>query len=201
MKTLQTQTEEVETLIVEKEAQGFFLAVERQQMSQVQQTTDTAIALLNQGSYEECFTKAREAFVLLSDLENGLNNLLTDASHSVYILLAFICATSIVVASLIYDDSLQKALFSTGFYAVLLVIFYYLHPGAQITPLSEILKISIISLIVVNAVTAIAPKLMNRESKGRDISLANMTVPLFSIAKRSLRRRRLRNALSSQGTI
>ena len=196
MNTLQTQIDEVETLINEKEEQGFFLAVERQQMSQVQQTTDNAVALLDQGSFEEAFTKAREAFVLLSDLEKGLNNLLTDASQSVYILLAFICATSIVVASLLFDDNIHKALFSTGFYAVLLTVFYYLHPGAQITPIIDLIKISVISLVAVNAIAALMPKLMNRESKGRDVSLANMAVPLFSIAKRSLRRKRLRFLLT-----
>ena len=196
VENLQTQTTAVESLIIEKEEQGFFLAVERQHLGEVQQTIDAAEALLIQDNFEEAFTKSREAFVLLSDLENGLNSLLTDASRSVYILLGFICATSIVVASLLYENSLNKALFSTGFYAVLLIIFYYLHPGAQITDKIELIKISAVSLITVNAAAWILPKLMNRGSTGRDISLANMTVPIFSIAKRSLRRRRLRFLLT-----
>lgn len=196
VENLQKQTAAVESLIIDKEEQGFFLAVERQHLGEVQQTIDAAKSLLSQENYKEAFTKSREAFVLLSDLENGLNNLLTDASRSVYILLGFICATSIVVASLLFENSLNKALFSTGFYAVLLVVFYYLHPGAQITDKIELIKISAISLITVNAIAAILPKLMNRESTGRDISLANMTVPIFSIAKRSLRRRKIRFILT-----
>jgi len=196
IETIQTQTAEVDSIIVEKEEQGFFLAVERHQLGDVQQTIDTATSLLSQGNFEEAFTKSREAFVLLSDLENGLNNLLSDASRSVYILLGFICATSIVVASLLYENSLHKALFSTGFYTLLLIIFYYLHPGAQITDKIELVKISVISLLVVNTAAWILPKLMNRGSTGRDISLTNMMVPIFSIAKRSLRRRRLRFLLT-----
>jgi ABC-type lipoprotein release transport system permease subunit len=101
-----------------------------------------------------------------------------------------------VVASLLYENSLHKALFSTVFYALLLLVFYYLHPGAQITDKIELIKISAISLITVNAIAALLPKLMNRESTGRDVSLANMMIPIFSIAKRSLRRRKIRFLLT-----
>ena len=91
--TLQNATETAENLITVKEDEGFFLAVERQQLSHIKQTTNAAISLKDQEHYAEAFTKSREAYVLIADLENGLNNMLLDATRSVYILIGFIAIT------------------------------------------------------------------------------------------------------------
>ncbi len=193
---LQNETQGVESLIVDKEKQGFFLAVERQQLSGIKQTTNAAISLMEQSRYAEAFTKSREAFVLISDLENGLNGMLIDASRSVYILVGFISITSIIVASLLFEDPMKKVAVSVAFFCVLFLALYYLHPGAQIATRTELAKVSITSLVSVNLIALILPRFMNQSSTGKEVSLINMSVPIFSIAKRSLRRRRLRFALT-----
>ncbi len=194
--TLQNETAAVQSLITEKEKAGFFLAVERQQLSQIKQTTNTAISFLEQSRYDEAFTKSRETYVLISDLENGLNNILVDATRSVYILVGFIAITSIIVASLLFEDSLRKLIVSTVLFTALLLSLYYLHPGAQIADKLELINVSVASLILANLFEIMLPRLLSRPSSGREVSLINMTVPVFSIAKRSLRRRKIRFILT-----
>ena len=194
--TLQNETASVETLINQKENAGFFLAVERQQLSQIKQTTNLAISYMEQGRYDDAFTASRESYVLISDLQNGLNNILLDATRSVYILVGFIAITSIVVASLLFENSKQKLTVSTVLFTTLLLTLYYLHPGAKIADKLELIKVSAASLIIANLMEIMLPRLLSRPSSGREVSFLNMTVPVFSIAKRSLRRRKLRFLLT-----
>jgi len=193
---LQNETETVEQLIMEKESEGFFFSVERQQLSKIKQTTNAAISLLEQERYAEAFTKSRETYVLISDLDNGLRNMLLDASRSVYILIGFIALSSGIIANLLFEKNSQKVVISLGLFIILFFSLYNLHPGSQVASTVELLKISAISLITVNIIALSLPRFLNRSSSGRDISLLNMTVPIFSIAKRSLRRRKLRFALT-----
>ena len=196
IRKLQNETEAVEQLIIEKEEDGFFFSVERQQLSKIKQTTNVAISLLEQERYAEAFTKSREIYVLISDLDNGLRNMLLDASRSVYILIGFIAITSSIVANLLYENNLKKITTSLGLFIILIFTLYFLHPGSQVANTTELVKTSAITLITVNTIVQILPRLLNRPSSGKDISLLNMTVPIFSIAKRSLRRRKLRLALT-----
>jgi len=193
---LQNETETVEQLIMEKEEEGFFFSVERQQLSKIKQTTNAAISLIEQERYAEAFTKSRETYVLIADLDNGLRNMLLDASRSVYILIGFIALSSGIIANLLFEKNSQKAAISLGLFIILFFALYNLHPGSQVASTVELVKISAISLITVNIMALILPRFLNRSSSGRDISLLNMTVPIFSIAKRSLRRRKLRFALT-----
>ncbi len=193
---LQNETETIEKLIMAKEEEGFFFSVERQQLSKIKLTTNAAISLIEQESYAEAFTKSRETYVLISDLDNGLRNMLLDASRSVYILIGFIALTSSIIANLLFEKNSQKVTISLGLFIILFFALYYLHPGSQVASTVELVKISAISLITVNILALILPRLLNRSSSGRDVSLLNMTVPIFSIAKRSLRRRKLRFALT-----
>ncbi len=194
--TLQNETSVVESLINAKEDEGFFLAVERQQISKIKQTTNAAIQLVEQERYAEAFTKSRETYVLISDLKNGLNNLLLDASRSVYILIGFIALTSTLIASLLFENNIRKITSSLALFIILVLSLYYLHPGSQVASFEELIKVSALSLASANIIMLALPMFMNRSSSGRDVSLVNMTVPIFSIAKRSLRRRRLRFALT-----
>jgi ABC-type lipoprotein release transport system permease subunit len=193
---LQSETEAIESIINEKEEQGFFLAVERQQLTKIKQTTNAAISLIDQSRYNEAFTKSREIFILISDLETGLNNMLVDAVRSVYILVGFIGLTSIIVASLLFEDSLRKIIVSVGFFSVLLYSLYILHPGTQFIKSTELMQISLISLVSLNIIAFILPRFLSRPSTGVEVSLLNMIIPIFSISKRSLRRRRVRFALT-----
>jgi ABC-type lipoprotein release transport system permease subunit len=193
---LKEETLGVEVLLRDKEEQGFFLAVERQQLSRIKLTTNAAESLLLQSKYDEAFTKSREAFVFLSDTETGLTSMLIDAARSVYILVGFIGLTSLIVSSLLYEENLTKILVSVVVFSVLLVTLYYLHPGAQIANRQELLQVAAISIIAVNLLSIGLPRFLNRSSSGTEVSKINMIVPLFSISKRSLRRRKLRFALT-----
>ena len=196
IQTLQNKTRTLQTLINQKEKEGFYLAVERQQINQIQRLTNDATSLTNQGRFSEAFAKCRETYIQIQDLENGLNNLITDARRSVYILVAFTTITSIITATMLHEDHTRKIATSAIIFTLLLISLHILHPGAQITRTRDLVKNSAIIYTTLTITTITLPRLLNTQSKGKDVSLLNMTVPILSIAKRSLRRRRLRFILT-----
>jgi hypothetical protein len=193
---LQNETDTIEKLITEKEAEGFFLAMERLQLSSIKQTTIDAISLKEQSKYDEAFTKSREAFVLISDLEVGFNNMLIEALRSIYILIGFIGLTSIIITSLLFEDYQKKLVVSVSFFTILVFSLFYLHPGTQMVNRTELVKVSMLTLVSVNILALLLPRFLNRSSTGTEVSILNILIPVFSISKRSLRRRRLRFALT-----
>jgi ABC-type lipoprotein release transport system permease subunit len=193
---LEEETKNLETLIIDKERDGFYLAVERQQLSEIHQTTNAAILVMEQGRFKEAFTKSREVFLLISDLENGLNGLLVDALRSVYILVGFTAITAIIFSSLLFEESKRKVFTSLILFAALAFALFYLHPGAQVTGVQDLVKVSVISIISLNIIALVSPFGLNKVASKVDVSLLNLTIPLISIAKRSLRRRKTRFVLT-----
>lgn len=183
-------------LILDKEEQGFFLAVERQKLGRAESLISVAQTRLGSGGFEEAFTSLREAYVVLSDLESSVTSMLGDAERSVFILIVFIALTSQVVASLLYEDMLRKNLVGLFVFIVLFVALYSLHPGVQIAEPFEIMRMGVYSLVSVSIAGVIVPIILQRGSKTVNPSIQHMVIPLLSISKRSLMRRKLRFILT-----
>ncbi|MCW4048149.1 MAG: FtsX-like permease family protein [Candidatus Bathyarchaeota archaeon] len=188
-------TDQVKALLLEKESEGFFLAVERQQLSQVITITDEAETILDLGDYEKSFTRLREAYVVLSDLRVGLTSLVADAARSVYILVGFVAISSVIVAFLMFEDNLWKLAASSLVYLIFLYTLHELHPGSSIITQMDYIRVSIASFVTVNIGAYSLPRFLS-DGGGDKVPLRNMIVPILSVAKRSLRRRWLRFALT-----
>lgn len=187
-------TDATSKLILEKEEEGFFLAVERQRLSGVIRLTDEAESWIASGSYDIAFTRLREAYLELTDVTRLLNGMINDAMNSVYLLVGFMAITATIISSIVYDDNLRKIGLSSIIYMVLLVAFYMLHPGSGLITISEFLKIGTVSFGVVSAIGFMIPSFLSEG--GVNTSLRNVAVPILSVAKRGLRRRWLRFGLT-----
>lgn len=194
--TITNKTAVLTDLILEKEEQGFFLAVDRQKLGRAESLTSAAQSHLESGRYDAAFTSLREGYVILSDLENSITSMLGDAERSVFVLVAFIAITSQVIAHLLYEDSSRKLITGGVSFFALLGALYYLHPGAQITETSEILWVSAVTLTTVSLASVIVPMLMKRGKQTANATIQHMVLPILSISKRSLRRRKLRFLLT-----
>ncbi len=188
-------------LILDKEEQGFFLAVERQKLGNAESLTSAAQSRMDSGGFDEAFTSLREAYVILTDLENSVTSMLGDAERSVFILIVFIALTSQVMATLLYDDTVRKTTISGVVFIILLAVLYGLHPGAQITKPFDIMRMGAYSLVFVTLAGVIGPKILQRGPETTNASIQHMVVPILSISKRSLRRRRLRFLLTLTSVI
>ena len=190
------KTADLTDLILDKEEQGFFLAVERQKLGRAESLTSIAKTRMDSSGFEEAFTSLREAYVILTDLENSVTSILGDAERSVFILIVFIALTSQVVATLLHDDTVKKAVVGGVVFIVLLAALYSLHPGAQITEPLDIMRMGAYSLVFVSLAGVMIPSILQRGPETTNASLQHMVVPILSISKRSLRRRKLRFLLT-----
>lgn len=188
-------------LILDKEEQGFFLAVERQKLGRAESLTLAAQSRMDSGGFDEAFTSLREAYIILTDLENSVTSMLGDAEKSVFILIVFIALTSQVVATLLHENALKKTAISVFVFIVLLAVLYSLHPGAQVTEPFDIMRMGVYSLVFVSLTGVIVPKILQKGSKTTNASIQHMVIPILSISKRSLRRRKIRFLLTLTSVI
>ncbi len=156
------KTARLTSLILDKEGQGFFLAVERQKLGRAESLTSAALTRMESGGSEEAFTSLREAYVILTDLENSVTSMLGDAERSVFILIVFIALTSQVIATLLHEDTLKKTAIGGVVFIILLAALYSLHPGAQITAPLDIILMGAYSLAFVSLAGNMVPYILQR---------------------------------------
>jgi ABC-type lipoprotein release transport system permease subunit len=186
----------LEALLLEKEGEGFYLAVERQRLSRASGILSEAAAQMEAGSYEESFTSLREAYIMLTDVRSAVEGMVGDAARSTYTLTLFIAVTSLVVSSLVYENAALKAVFSSAAYVALLYALTRLHPGVALVAWGDFIAVAAACIVAVNVGAVIAPGLLSRWRGGDGVPILTLLVPMLSIAKRSLRRRWLRFGLT-----
>lgn len=189
-------SENITRIIDEKEEDGFFLAIEKHRLSSVQRLINEAEDYVTQGSFELAFTRLREAYVELSDINYSVLGMTAEALRSVYLLIAFFALSSTIVGFVIYDQSLEKIIASSIIYAVLLVGLQYLHPGNQLVSRVDYVSGAVVAFIGIQFIGNYLPRLFQSKSHDAQVPLISLLVPIFSIAKRSLKRRRLRFGLT-----
>ena len=196
LSTVRTASADVGAMIEDKEKEGFYLAVERQRLAQITSLTLEAENYLNQGVYRNSFTRLREAYIEILNLHNWLETMYGEALISVFFLVLFLAFTATTTSFLLFQEKSYKIAGSLAFYAVFLLAFYLLYPGSQLVEASLFLGTSLTSLVAALGVTILFPRILKGRKVKGDVPLGNMIVPVFSIAKRSLSRRRLRFALT-----
>jgi len=189
-------TSSMEALLLEKESEGFYLAVERQRLSVAAGLVAEAEAQMETGSYEDSFTSLREAYIVLIDVRGAVEGMVGDAARSTYTLILFIAVTSIVVSSLVFEAAVMKVVFSSAAYVVLLYALTRLHPGVALVAWGDFVMVAAACIAAVNAVAVLAPGLLSSWRGGDGVPILTLLVPMLSVAKRNLRRRWLRFGLT-----
>jgi hypothetical protein len=188
-------------LINEKEAGGFYLAVERQRLAVVESSVSEGEALMNEGLYEASYTRLRFAYVELENLRDWITGMSQEASQSMLLLTGFVASSAAISALLLWEDDRRKILGAFLLFMPLAVTLYMLYPGSQIVSLSEFIKDATASMGVVLALVLLLPRALKVGETGGRVTLRNMAIPVLSMAKRNLRRRRLRMGLTLTSVI
>ena len=193
---VKAEASEIESMINETEEEGFYLTVERQRFNQITSLILEAENYFSQGAYETSFTRLRGAYVEISNLRDWLNSMHSEALTSVFILVAFLVFTAATTSHLLFEEKIQKIGGTSAFCVLFLMALYLLYPGSRLVKASLFLGASLLLLLTVLSLSTWVPSVLKgREVRGR-VPLRNMVVPIFSIAKRSLRRRKLRFVLT-----
>ena len=195
LSTVKREISDVSLIIKEREEKGFYVTLERQKLARINSLVSEAEILLNQ-SYESSFSKLREAHTEITNLMEWLNKMYVEALRSIFLLIPFLAFTSAVTSSIFFEDLKPKLCLTSVSYTIMLLSLFYLYPGSRMVAPSLLLECSLASLIIVLALFATLPMLLKGREFGGRVPLRNLMIPIFSIAKRNLRRRKLRSVLT-----
>ncbi len=181
--------------IVVMEMQGFYLVREKGILSRAGVSYTEAKQLYESGSYAKGFDIGKMSYIDARKTLGDLNNLFLDAASSVYILVGFLALASVTAGFLLVDSTRLQVTLGAGLYLASLLAMGRVYPGAAATPLQGFLLTSVVSFAAVVLGVIFTPRLIGDGGEGK-VSLSGVILPIFRIAKRSLKRRRLRFILT-----
>ena len=187
---------EVSPRIGVMERQGFYLVSEKGVLASAEANYVQARQLYGSGSYAEGFDLAKRSYIDASRTLGDLNNLYFDATSSVYILIGFLAVASVTAGFLLVDSKRLQITLGVGLYIGALFVLSSVYPGTTATPIQGFLLVAGVSYVIVVAAAALLPRFLGGVSGYDRVNLSSVLVPVVSIAKRSLKRRRLRFILT-----
>jgi ABC-type lipoprotein release transport system permease subunit len=165
--------------INETEEIGFYVLSEKRDLIKAQNLIENAEQHLLRQHYDESYADLREAYTKIMFITDQTQAMYVDASASVSIILIFLALTSTTLSYMLFEDWFMKMLATGLSYTLLIVLFYFVYPGCQIVGIPSFLFTSSLSIGFFILTTSVLPHFLP------------MTV-IFSLAKRTIRRRALR---------
>ena len=187
---------EAESAKLEAEAQGFYTSSEASMILDARGLLDLAETEYLQCEYALCYNDLRSAYLLTMNVVNTLNSFAVEAAVSVNLILVFMALTSSALASLVSEKVRTRALFTGVLYTVMVVYLNVVYPGCGQVDYKTQAAVSLASLLLALVLPVIRIKALNKLKVG-EIGFYDAVTSVFSMAKRNLRRRKLRTVLTS----
>jgi len=187
---------EVMETIEMMEGYGFYVVRERGTIASAEEWLSDSSALLGEARYVESFGSVKEGYIKINDTYDRIQYMISDASSSVYVIIVFLALTSTTIAFLLTNEIRFKVMGSVAIYAVFLLVLYSVYPGSLFIPLVEYAFIGLLSITFSIFVAVILPRRLKGRGRRGHVPLRNIIVPLFSMAKRSVGRKRKRFLLT-----
>lgn len=185
---------EVEKKIGEMDRLGFYLSLEKQRFVAVSGIVDSAKFDLLRGV--DSFKELRRAYIDITDLNSSLIGMYGSAATSVYVLIFFLAFTSTTISFLFFEKSRYKLVASVGLTVLMHLMLHEIYPGADYISTVTFLEFSAVAWFAALLTVIVLPHYMKGRAFDGRTPLWNIIVPIFSLAKRSLIRRRLRFILT-----
>ncbi|MCX6641922.1 MAG: ABC transporter permease, partial [Candidatus Bathyarchaeota archaeon] len=125
-----------------------------------------------------------------------LETLQLDASFSIYSIVGFVAISAVMLGFLFSNSSGIKTMISLTLYTLMLIVIYIVYPGSSTIPTMRFVLVGVSAFATVLGTALFIPLFLGRAVGGEQVNLLAVIVPIFSIAKRSLMRRRLRFLLT-----
>lgn len=177
--------EPIETSIEEMEGKGFYATVERQEFAKFKNLVYEAGREPNIYSYDERYADLVEANIGISQIRLKLNDIRVNASSSTFIITLFLTLTAVALSSFLVQNTYLKIVATGISSSLFFTIVYFTYPGFRLVQSSWFFIVIILSILI----TLLATSFVSRLSGGKIFSV-------FSIAKKNLKRRRLRFTLT-----
>ena len=193
---VQNLLEDLETLLEQAEQRGFYVSAERRDLTRSRNLLIFAESKRMEGLYANSYADVLQAYQVGSQLSQRISVIYQSAPVSAIFSPLFFAFTAVVVASLVFEGKKLKILMTLLVYVFLLVSFYYLSPGIHVVERSLIIKTSIGFISAVLILSLAVPRLVKEAEVKGHIAFRSAIVALFSLAKRNMKRRRLRTLLT-----
>lgn len=187
---------DVEQNLTRMESTGFYTASQRHQLRGSNELVQSGTYHLEAGDYDASYVDLRQAYLKLDGVKDWLETVAVEASVSLNILIAFVSLTSVAVASLLTNSGLMKLLVASVLYVPMLLFLHRVYPGSGAVAAEAFFGTSLVSLSFALFIEGAAPRILGqREGRGGLSRLAAIPV-IFAMAKRNLRKRRLRTSFT-----
>jgi len=198
---MEKNIKEVNERIDKMDNMGFYLYLEKQKFVDISGMVDKAMYDLMCGSYVDSFKELRRANIEITELLNHLVGIFSSAATSVFILIFFLAFTSMVITLLLFEKSLYKAVASGILTALFHILLHNIYPGATYIPAETFFASSVIAWFIALFMTMVIPNFLKARGVGGRVPLRNIIVPIFSLAKKGVTRRRFRSILTISSVI
>jgi len=188
--------DEVEVRLEEMDSLGFYLTPQRRSTASATRLLSEASYFYDEARYIESFGAGKTGFIELRHTRAEMASMMRDASLSVYIIIALLAFSSSTIAFLLSNRDSTKALGSVAVFALSVATLHATYPGSATLPLGVFLGTSAAALLVALVIALVFPRFMKGRGGNGHVPVRNVLVPIFSIAKRGIRRRRLRFAFT-----
>jgi hypothetical protein len=175
---------------------GFYIAVEQGMTDSAARFLVEATSLFWENEYVECFDALKRGYIQASQTETRLAAMVRDASLSVYSLIAFLTVSSTTVAFILTNRIEMKALGSILLTVLSLFCLFLTFPGSTMVPMESYVRVGMTSIVLSLILAVYAPRALKARGSDGHLPVRNIVVPIFSIAKRNIKRRKLRFALT-----
>ena len=173
--------------ILSMEGQGFYLVREKGILARAVAGYEAAQQRYEEGDFAAGFDSAKRSYIDARSTLGELSNLALDATSSVYIIIGFLALASVTAGFLLVDSTRLQIALGAVVYVASLLLLGKVYPGVGATPLQGLLLTSAASYVVVVAAAVFIPRLIGGGGGNGRVSVGGVLVPVFSIAKRSLK--------------
>ncbi|MBN1683395.1 hypothetical protein JW865_07585 [Candidatus Bathyarchaeota archaeon] len=174
------------------EGLGFYLAKEKRDIITATTQIEEANNAFKEEDLETSFDSLKKGFIILRQVSQTLDSLNLDALSSVYIILGFLALSSVVSGFLLAENKVPSVMLSLMFFTSISYLIYNVYPGSIIIPYFDYILTCIISISIFIFIALTISKIFGKTYDREKVGLSKVIVPIFSIAKRTLRRRRTR---------
>jgi ABC-type antimicrobial peptide transport system permease subunit len=175
---------------------GFYLAKQETALGKGITHFEESRLFYDVGDFEQSFGSMKRGYLLFAHTNSELLNIYNDARLSVYLLITFLTIASLVTGYLLVEEIVQQLLVDLVLLGLSLVYFYYTYPGSQTIRVTNFAFSSLGIYLIFIGIGNILPRLLARRSIDGRVHTRNLISPIFNIAKRSLRRRKIRFILT-----
>ncbi len=174
---------------------GFYVAEERRNLFKAQSKISEAQERLNAKEYIECWSDLRVAYGEAEGVSKTLKKMRIISTSSAVYLPAIFAVFSVILAFFAFENNRKKLISSMLFYVAFLIALYFIYPGSRLIIEQNLLLflgtaiLSIFAALVV--VFFVPPRWRGLEIEGQ-VTLKSFAPIIFSMAKRQIKRRKLR---------